>query len=237
MNCKEFQNILLENRIDEIPDSLIEELKKHADECGGCSLFLVKIKKADDFLSPLKKSNPLFEEEELITKAIIDKIKTGHESIPIKFFEKIISHSQRPVLKLALTSLIIFFSALYFYQEYDAVVKISNLEKRYTRISSDKYSSAHMLSQTFESATWLYSFYKYFVSESDYVKVSDNMIVIRKNQLRDLLKDFNKLDDQQKRKILQLKKDLFPEEDSLLTKEITIDKNKITKKFDLLKSK
>jgi hypothetical protein len=222
MNCEELKNILLENSIDEIPNSLIKEIDKHSEECGDCSLYLAKMKRVEKFVSELKNNNPVLYEEEFITKSVMAKIKIGQETILDKFFERTIQHFQRPVIRLALTSLIVFFSTLYFYQEYDAVVKISNLEKRYNKISSGKYSGASMLSQTFESATWLYNFYKYFVSESDYVKISDNMIVIRKNQLAE---------------ILQLKKDLFPEEDSLLTKEIRIDKNKISKKIDLLKAK
>ena len=237
MNCKEIQKIILENRIDEIPDSLRQEINDHVALCGDCFPIAIKLKKIEELTLDLKKAEPVFNDEEAVTQAILKEIRNKNKSLLKKLFDKIFVPVQIPAFRLALTSIVLFLFSLYLYQEYDAVVKISALEKNNNQISADKYYSAGTLSQTAGSAALLYNFYKFFVTGTDHVNVSEDVILIRKSQLADLFKDFNKLDDEQKKNILQLKKELFPEEDSSFTKELRIDKEKILKKIDLLKAK
>ena len=234
MNCVDINKILLEEYFDELPVQIKMKIDEHISICSECASVFNKIIRADKIICDLKNSEPVFAFEDMLTESIMNEVDFKKQTFFQKLIDSVVISMQKPTIKFAFSVVLIILSSLYIYQEYDAVVKINALEKKY---SSILYSKAQVFSKTAESAAWLYQFYKYFSAEKDFVQVTDKMIIIRKEQLADLMKDFNSLNDAQKKKIIDLRKELFPDEKGLMNKEIKIDKKEVGKKISLLNSK
>jgi hypothetical protein len=232
MNCKEFHKLLLENTFQELNDLDKERIVNHTKVCNACSAFADKNIKAEKLLSNIKTSEPFFSYEDIVTGKIMKDILEEEKSVLKNFIDRVTDFMLISTVKFSLTVICLFLLSFYFYQEIDTAGKIVKLEERYGEITESSIQQAQAFSQTIESATWLYNVYKFFAAKKEYFKVSNDIIVIRKEQLANLLKDFNQLDDTQKKKILMLRNEIFSTKDSLSQKNFQLNKSKISNEIE-----
>lgn len=239
MKCEELKNIFYEKRIDEIPPQENELIRQHISSCSECRLFVEKHEKAESILAQISLFTPVPADEELLTAKIMNRVaRDVNKSHELNgWFDKLITFVELPKIKYALNAVLILITVAYFSEEYDAVKKISSLENRFNNISSHQLYEAHTISQSLGAVGLMYKVYKFVNNESEYVDVSDNWLLIKKEKLSELLSDYDKLDDSQKQSLLELKKELLGNKEIKTESELKLDKQKIEKTIESLNSK
>jgi hypothetical protein len=244
MNCKEVKNILFDKSCEELTGNENELLLKHIEECDDCKSIAEKMKISDNILKRIQSFEPGINDPDLLSKNIIKQIELLEKQKQVKpgLIDKIILYVEKPKTRFSLAVLLLLILSSYFVQEFSAVNNILDLEKRLNKVSSQNFYHSQLIPTNFGALGVVYKLYKFLNNDSDYFEVSNNVLLIRKDKLVELLGDYDRLDDVQKQKVNSLKKELFGNKDidthpGLLSKEeIKIDKQKFEKALRQIKA-
>jgi hypothetical protein len=244
MNCKEVQNILYEKKPEELTAKEKKRFLDHIEKCNDCKLLVEKNKTADNILDIIIEYKPALAEPELMLQNITQSIELLERQKQNKtgIFDRILGYVENPKLRFSLAAFLFLILAGYFIQEFSAVSNIVELEKRFNRLSSQNFQRSQIIPQDFGAFGLIYKLYKFVNNDSDYVEISKNVVLIKKDQLQALFASYENLDEAQKQKINALKKELFGDQNIIpgpgifSGQNISIDKSKFETAVKKLKA-
>jgi Zn-finger protein len=234
MNCKEAQNTLYEKKPEELTAEEKKRILEHIDKCSDCKLIAEKNKAVDKILNTIVSFKPAITNPDLILENIKQKIELLEREKQNKagIVNNIISYVESPRIRFSLAAFLFLILSGYFIQEFSAVSNIIGLEKKFNRISAQNYQRSQFISQDFGAFGLIYKLYKFVNNDSDFVEISKNVVLIKKDQLKALFACYENLDEAQKQRINALKKELFGSQSIISNpgvfsgQNITIDKSK-----------
>jgi hypothetical protein len=91
-------------------------------------------------------------------------------------------------VRIAFSAVIIFFTVLFFAQEFEAMKKINRLEIEFLKASADENDVVHNLNAS--SLEPLYEMYKLLDGEKKYVNLPADWMLIKKSEIRKLLAEY-----------------------------------------------
>lgn len=231
MNCKYYQKLLHLNRPGELSPRRQKKLDRHTASCSFCAAEKLKIEKASAYIADVRETKPEPADPGLMTAGIMRSIR-GLNHFPRKSRLDFLSF---PKTRLALIGLTALLAGAFFLQEFLVLYRISKLEERMTRQSSNQavfteapagQSNRVSTIRAFEKSELLKS-----VGEQD-METEDGEVSIKKSTIKAWLTAYRRLQ-QENRILLRYLQEQFPElrgitlEDGLNPEEVeTIMKNK-----------
>jgi len=233
MNCKSIHKLILGKNSSELSHEEYEIIQNHILTCPGCREYLKKAINAEEYLLALSKSKPMPFNDDLIADSILSNIIPQKKSLYSKsFIVNLFYWIQKDIVRYAFIAILLIIIGFYGYQEYYTVNRLYSLEMHLTQISANDPGSVVIPAQITNGVSWVYDIYKYLNGSTNYLELRGNTIVINKSNLKKLLMDYSKLNYNEQREVMDLKKQLFPE---LFEKQITDQDNLIINKLNLEK--
>lgn len=225
MKCKDVKNILLEFESIELSEVYNKELIAHISDCPQCKLFLQEIENADSVIEKLKTNPPQLDDPDLITNKILYSIRKEQlqkAGVSESFIEKTSNWFLLKQVRLALYSIIVLFTILYFYEETVALKSVLTLEEN-LNIAGQSYEAS--LSDNLPNLSFIYDLYKLVKGEKKYLNLSNDWMMVNKDALRKILNEYSSIADERMGEIEMLRKSLSKEQNEFLDEILSIKKN------------
>lgn len=221
MNCRQIEELIFSKRSDEFTPAEKSIIEKHISDCSECKSIYDAIQKTENVIVKMKSKQPVPDNEEFLVDSIMQKISgipadQKNENVFYPFEKLILFISQKPV-RYALTAILFFVMSLYMYEEYSAVKNITQLESQLNNTTQVNNSKAEIISFDNDILKFFYNTYKFANGNSSYIKLSKDLLLVNKNDLRNLLLDFEKLDEPTKTKIKSLQSELLNQKDIIFS--------------------
>lgn len=229
MNCRQTEDLLFSKRFDELTLDERNIIENHISSCDKCKAVYESVQRAESVVAKIKSHNPIIDNEGQLVDSIMQRIngepinqKHKNRFFP---FEELIMLVSRKSARYALTAVLLIFISLYMVEEYSAVKNISQLEDQLSNTSRIVQAKAEIISFDNDVLKFFYNVYKFARGNSSYVKLSKDWLLVNEKDLRNLLFDYEKLDEPTKTKIKSLQSELLNQKD-LIFSETETDKMK-----------
>jgi hypothetical protein len=214
MTCKELQNLLYSARIDEFNPTDLEFLKHHLAECESCAAVFYKVSNADRILTRIKETVPRIPDEEALTESIIAAIAGfKRHSADVPFFDRLYDVFSMKVVRTACTLVFLFCIISYMSMEYNDAKAIVGLEQRMGNQSIS--SRAGVFYQDMNIPDFLHGLYMLSNGTISSIELTKTLVLIKKADLQNLLKDYKALDEASKVRLNAMYDEYIKEEPSL----------------------
>ena len=218
MTCKELQNLLYSARIDEFNPTDFEFLKHHLAECESCAAVFYKVSNAERILTRIKETVPRIPDEEALTESIIAAIAGfKRQTADVRantFFDRLYDVFSMKVVRLACALVFLFCIISYMTMEYNDAKAIVGLERRMGNQSVS--NRAGIFYQDMNILDFLHGLYMLSNGNISSVELTKTLVLIKKADLQNLLKDYKALDEASKVRLHAMCDKYIKEEPSLL---------------------
>lgn len=221
MNCESVKKMLLEAELDISQSYSVAE---HIKSCKECKSFSANISKANSLLTNLKSNKPILDEPELLTGRILHQIrneqveKSGRQASPVDTFLSWFMFRQ---VRLAIYSVMLVFSALYFYEEATALKSVVVLENNLNNAGL-RYEAS--FGDNLPNLSFFYDAYKLITGEKKHLNLSKDWMVVNKTFIKALLVEYNSLTPERKKEVDELRKSLTKEQNEFLDELMNVKK-------------
>ena len=217
MTCKELQNLLYSARIDEFNPTDFEFLKHHLAECESCAAVFYKVSNAERILTRIKETVPRIPDEEALTESIIAAIAGfKRQTADVRsntFFDRLYDVCSMKVVRIACTLVFLFCIISYMTMEYNDAKAIVGLEQRMGNQSVS--NRAGVFYQDMNILDFLHGLYMLSNGTISSVELTKTLVLIKKADLQNLLKDYKTLDEASKVRLNAMYAEYIKEEPSL----------------------
>lgn len=221
MNCKQIEKLLFSKRRDELTPAENNLIEKHILSCRGCKSNYELIQKAESVLIKMKLQQPFLDNEEFLVNSIMREVKRRPSDLKyekeITFFGRVVLFVSQKTVRYALTSVLLIMVSLYMLEEYSAVKEITQLENQLNNTAQVSNRKAEIISFDNDILKFFYDSYKFVRGNSSYVKLSKDWLLVNKEDLKNLLFDYEKLDEPTKTKIKSLQSELLSQKDLIFS--------------------
>ena len=196
----------------------------------------------------MKTHQPILDNEEIFVDSIMQEVnsKSANQKYENEFyfFEKLILFVSQKSVRYALTAILFIVMSLYMFEEYSAVINITQLESQLNNTAQINNSRAEII--TFDNVIlkFFYDAYKFARGNSSYVKLSKNWLLVNEEDLRKLLLEYEKLDEPTKARIRSLQSELlnqkipiFSETKIAKTKTLKLEIERLNSELQKIKSR
>ncbi|MCX6174889.1 MAG: hypothetical protein NTZ27_09080 [Ignavibacteriales bacterium] len=221
MDCRQVEELIFSKRLDELTMAEKSLIEKHISSCYECKSIYESVQRAESVLIKMKTQHPSLDNEEILIDSIMRKI--NNKSLILKhanefyFFEKLILFVSLKPVRYALTAILFIMVSLYMFEEYSAIKNITHLESQLNNTAQVNNSKAEIISFDNDMLKFFYDTYKFASGNSSYVKLSKDLLLVNKKDLRNLLLDYEKLDEPTKTKIKSLQSELLNQKDLIFS--------------------
>lgn len=221
MNCRQIEELIFSKRLDELTPAEKSIIEKHISDCPECKSIYDAIQKTESVLVKMKIQQPILDNEKILVDSIMQKVNKT-VSIPkhkteFSFFDKLMLFVSQKSVQYALTAILFIMVSLYMFEEYSAVKNITQLENQLNNTAQVIETKAEIISFDNEILKFFYDAYKFAHGNSSYVKLSKDWLLVNKEDLRNLLLDYEKLDEPTKTKIKSLQSELLNQKDLIFS--------------------
>jgi len=221
MNCSQIKELVFSKRLDELTPAEKSIIEKHISLCQDCENIYESFQKAESVLGKMKIRQPILDNEEFLVDSIMQKVNSKSSDQKYEnefyFFEKLILFVSQKLVRYALTAILFIIVSLYMFEEYSAVKNIIQLESQLNNTVQVNNSKAEIISFNNDILKFFYDTYKFAHGNSSYVKLSKDWLLVNKEDLRNLLLDYEKLDQPTKTKIKSLQSELLNQKDLIFS--------------------
>ncbi|MFA5805953.1 MAG: zf-HC2 domain-containing protein [Melioribacteraceae bacterium] len=225
MNCRQIEELIFSKRLDELTPAEKSIIEKHISSCHECKSIYKSIQKAESVLVKMNTQQPILDNEEFLIDSIMRKVnsKSSNQKYENVFysFEKLILFVSQKSVRYALTAILFIVVSLYMFEEYSAVKNITQLESQLNNTAQVNNSKAEIISFDNDMLKFFYDTYKFASGNSSYVKLSKDLLLVNKKDLRNLLLDYEKLDEPTKTKIKLLQSELLNQKEIIFSESET----------------
>ncbi len=230
MKCRDIQNILYTKTIDELSLQEKQFIINHVKKCDECKRVFDDAERADSILYKIRNANLELPDEEILTRSIMNEIKIdGLNKADLagnSFWETLIYFVSQKRIRFAMGMVLVFFVLLFFYQEYDAVRNISVLEQKLNKIGNENSTTANVLHQEIGSLEFFYNAYNFVEGNKPLLELSNELVMIKRGDLENLLKDYMNLDEESKVRIQILRDQLLKKYETKMNDNFVVSEKK-----------
>ena len=220
-NCGQIKELISSKLFDELTPTERNLIEEHILSCNECKSIYEKTQKADNVIVKMKTVQPILDNAEFLVDAIMEKVNKPHSSqnkeTEYYFYEKLLLFVSHKSVRYALTTILFIMMSLYMFEEYSAVKDITQLENQLNKTAQLSNTKAEIISFDNVVLKFFYDAYKFARGNSSYVKLSQNWLLVNKEDLRNLLLDYEKLDEPTKAKILSLQSELLNQKEIMFS--------------------
>jgi len=221
MNCSQIKELIFSKRLDELTPAEKSIIEEHISSCHECKSIYESVQRAESVLVKMKIRQPILDNEEILVNSIMQKVNSKSSNQRYEnefyFFERLILFVSQKSVQYALTSILFIVVSLYMFEEYSAVKNIIQLESQLNNTVQVNNSKAEIISFDNDILKFFYDAYKFARGNSSYVKLSKDWLLVNKEDLRNLLLDYEKLDEPTKAKIKSLQSELLNQKDLIFS--------------------
>ncbi|MBI5729789.1 MAG: zf-HC2 domain-containing protein [Ignavibacteriales bacterium] len=221
MNCRQIEELIFSKRLDELTPAEKSIIEKHISSCHDCKSIYESVQRAESVLVKMKIQQPILDNEEILVDSIMQKVNSKSSNQKYEnefyFFEKLILFVSQKSVRYALTAILFIMVSLYMFEEYSAVKNITQLENQLNNTAQVIETKAEIISFDNEILKFFYDAYKFARGNSSYVKLSKDWLLVNKEDLKNLLLDYEKLDEHTKTKIKSLQNELLNQKDLIFS--------------------
>jgi uncharacterized small protein (DUF1192 family) len=214
MTCKELQYFLYSTKIKDLGPAEKEFLKKHLVDCEECKFVFEEVSKADRILAKVKDTIPRIRNEHVLAESIIAKIvsdeRTTVEVNANKFLDRLITIFSMKAVRFACSIVILLCGMTYLFMEYNDMKSIVNLEQR-LGIQHD-FSRASIILPGVNVPGFLYDFYGLSNGDKAYIKLTNKLILMKKENLQALLNGYKTLDKESRKRLDEIQDQFLKDE-------------------------
>jgi len=247
-NCGQIKELVSSKQLDELTTDERNFIEEHISSCNECKNIYETIKKADNVIAKMKTTQPVLSNEEFLIDAIMQKVNRPHSSrnkeIEHYFYEKLLLFVSHKSVRYVLTTILFIMMSLYMFEEYSAVKDITRLESQLNKTAQLSNTKAEIISFDNVVLKFFYDAYKFARANSSYVKLSKEWLLVNKEDLRNLLLDYEKLDEPTKAKIQSLQSELlnqkeimFSETENSKMKTLQLEIDRLNNELQKIKSR
>jgi len=247
-NCGQIKELISSKLLDEFTTAERNLIEEHILSCNECKGIYEAIKKADNVLVKMKTVQPIIDNEDFFIDAIMQNVNKPHSTQIHKteyyFYEKLLLFISHKSVRYALTTILFIMMSLYMFEEYSAVKDITQLENQLNKTAQLSNTKAEIISFDNVVLKFFYDAYKFARGNSSYVKLSKDWLLVNKEDLRNLLLDYEKLDEPTKAKIQSLQSELlnqkeimFSENENSKMKTLQLEINRLNNELQKIKSR
>ena len=247
-NCGQIKELISSKLLDEFTTAERNLIEEHISSCNECKGIYKMIQKTDKVIEKMKTSRPILDNEEFLFDAIMQKVNKPHSSknkeTEYYFYEKLFLFVSYKSVRYALTTILFIMMSLYMFEEYSAVKDITQLENQLDQTAQLSNTKAEIISFDNVVLKFFYDAYKFTCGNSSYVKLSQDWLLVNKEDLRNLLLDYEKLNEPTKAKILSLQSELlnqkeimFSETENSKMKILQLEINRLNNELQKIKSR
>ncbi|MFH1195188.1 MAG: hypothetical protein V1720_05720 [bacterium] len=190
MNCKKALDIIYLKDEIEITNQMKSDFDGHLKECAFCREEFQNAKSYFRVAEKMRDYEPALENHSEFTNGVMQAVKS--ERIQRQgLFVMIENFIYKPFVRIAFSAVIIFFTVLFFSQEFEAMKKINRLENKYSHLSVMIDGKEEQFSNATSFAP-LYELYKLFDSEIEYIDLPADWTLIKKSEIRKLLAEYGR---------------------------------------------
>lgn len=201
MNCKEVEQFLYSSKKDEINSARWALIDEHIKQCYRCRIIHENILKADSFLDLMRKPVHQFDNEEGLTRSIMEKISSKNYSDSRTILDYFIGIISTRSVKFALALLLLLCTLSFVYMEYSDTKQIISLEQKIGGRWNQKMIYSGVIQEEEGVLKFFYDAYKLLNGKSSFMEINRELVLMKKNDLRALLDDYNKLDEATKARL------------------------------------
>lgn len=246
-NCGQIKELISSKQLDELTPGERNFIEEHISSCNECKSIYETIMKADNVIAKMKTTKPVLSNEEFLIEAIMQKVNKPHSSqnkeAEYYFYDKLLLFVSHKSVRYALTTILFVMMSLYMFEEYSAVKDITRLESQLNKIAQVNNTKAEIISFDNVLLKFFYDAYKFARGNSSYVKLTKDWLLVNKKDLRNLLLDYEKLDEPTKVKIKSLQSELlnpkemiFSETESGKMKTLQLEIDRLNNELQKIKS-
>ena len=221
MKCGQIEELIFSKRSDELTPVEKSIIEKHILSCPKCKSIYGSTLKAESVLVKMKTHQPVLKNEEFLVDSIMQKIisSPANQKFENQFYllEKLILFVSQKTVRYALASFLFIMLSTYMFEEYSAVKNITELENRLNITALTVETRAEMVSFDNGVLKFFYDAYKFARGNSSYIKLTKDWLLVNKKDLRNLLLDYEKLDEPTKAKIQSLQRELFNQKEMIFS--------------------
>lgn len=247
-NCGQIKELISSKLFDELTTAERNFIEEHISSCSECKNIYETIKRADNVIIKMKTVQPVLDNEEYLIDAIMQKINkpnfTQNNEREYYSHEKILQFVFHKSVRYALTTILFIMMSLYMFEEYSAVKDITQLESQLNKTAQLSNTKAEIISFDNAVLKFFYDAYKFARGNSSYVKLSKEWLLVNKEDLRNLLLDYEKLDEPTKAKIQSLQSELlnqkeimFSENENSKMKTLQLEIDRLNNELQKIKSR
>ncbi len=246
-NCGQIKELISSKLFDELTAAERSLIEEHISSCNKCKSIYKETQKADNVIVKMKTVQPILDNEEFFVDAIMEKISKQHPTqkheTEYYFYEKLLLFVSHKSVRYALTTILFIMMSLYMFEEYSAVKDITQLENQLNKTAQLSNTKAEIISFDNVVLKFFYDAYKFARGNSSYVKLSKDWLLVNKEDLRNLLLDYEKLDEPTKAKIQSLQSELlnqknpiFSETENSRMKTLQLEVDRLNNELQKIKS-
>lgn len=220
MNCAEIQQLLYRSEKERENSENWTSVLNHINKCTECGKVYNNILNADALLDKLKNANPRFIFEDSLAASIMEVIEKEKHPDTVNVFDYLIEFSSHRTVKMAFGLLLMFCTLSFIYMEYSDTKQIVALEQKIGTRWNQSQVYAGVVSQEESIFKFFYDTYKLFDGKSSYLEINKELILMRKQDLRALFEEYNKLDGATKLRLNEMRNQLLGNDSSLRRPEL-----------------
>jgi len=183
MKCEQVENLIY-LKPDELEPNELELLEQHILSCESCKLNYEKQIKGNELIHNLAKNNSVVKFPEELTRQIMNNLM-GKEIKP-GWIDSLVELFFTPALRYAMIVFLFLLTAFYIYEEGKTVHSISILEAKSEQYAQTKMYSGYRFDES-RMLNLLPNVISFLSGDKNYTELSDDLILMNKNGLRDLL--------------------------------------------------
>jgi len=221
INCGQIEELIFSKMSDELTPTDKSIIEKHILSCPECKSIYESTRRAESLLAKMKANQPVLDNEEILVDSIMQRVSSSFSNhkneSKFYFFERLILFVSQKSVRYALTAVLFIMVSFYMYEEYSAVKNITQLENQLNNTAQVINTRAEIISFDNDILKFFYDVYKFARGNSSYVKLTKDWLLVNKEDLRNLLLDYEKLDEPTKAKIQSLQRELLNQKEMIFS--------------------
>lgn len=202
MICKEIQQILYTERIDELDASRRKDVEQHLSACTACSDVLKNVLKADGVIAGIRDAVPTIKDPKKLTASIISAVtKTpGFQQrefamSPERLLDHLAAFFSKPAVRFACNFVLLVCGLSYTILEYNDTKAIALLEHKLGRVGKYSPIEAHTFTEQEIIVQLVDDLYKFAQNNISYEALVDRLGLMSNEDRDALMEKYRNLDE------------------------------------------
>ncbi len=188
MNSKEIKRLLEIKRYDELTEEEIRVIEEFFSQRDGYSDSLFASIEYDKMLAEMKKSVPVLDDPEELTRNIMDSVQEkSNVSYLNSLADRILDAVAAPQIQYALKAVLVLIFCFYFYEELTFSNNLSNLENKFYSETVAAAGIESVIKKEVSIINKIENLYELVIDEKDYFDLSEEWVLMQRTEQKRII--------------------------------------------------